>query len=74
VFENLYGLGSGSRPSQFEKSKPDQDPDKNRPDPQHWIRTKYEFYFTRPGEEEVSKNRTGTLSDAGDKMIKIHQF
>jgi hypothetical protein len=36
VFTILYRLGSGSRsgPNQFERSDPD--PDKIRPDPQHW--------------------------------------
>jgi hypothetical protein len=33
LFQNLCGLGSGSGPCQFEKP----DPDKNRPDPQHWL-------------------------------------
>jgi hypothetical protein len=35
LVQNLYGLGSGSGPSKFEKSDPD--PDKNCPDPQHWL-------------------------------------
>jgi hypothetical protein len=33
LYENLYGLGSGSGPSQCENSDPG--PDQNRPDPQH---------------------------------------
>jgi hypothetical protein len=31
-------MGTGSGPSQFEKSDPN--PDKNRPDPQHWFTVK----------------------------------
>jgi hypothetical protein len=33
VYKIYNGLGVGSGPSRFEK--PDSDPDKNRPDPQH---------------------------------------
>jgi hypothetical protein len=34
--ENLLGSGSGSE--RFQKSDPDPDPVKNRPDPQHWLK------------------------------------
>jgi hypothetical protein len=53
--QKFYGLGTGSGPSQFEKSDPD--PDKNRPDPQHCSEQSFFYIAILIGRKE---KKTGT--------------